>query len=313
MLSRIADSLFWLNRYMERADGMMRMASTYYILSLDKGVNVNLTWRPLMETFMQAEEAEIVLIENDTAAVLKKLFLDTDNHNSLKAIVTRARENARGTQDLITKEVWEQVNQMYHMVNQPALASKLAGYEALEVISTFSRQSVLYTGITDITMPRGVGWNFMNLGKYIERSLQTIELVDREYEGINYHLKDTKDILYWRNLLLSISGYELHLKTYHTTNFNRNVLHQVLVNENFTRSLLYSLSRIDKYLTEVIAENNSEENRLLARSFGRLYSRVRYIEFDSLNNEVLRDFLNTVQDELLEFNTRLGQNFFSYS
>ena len=313
MLSRIADSLFWLNRYMERADGMMRMASTYYILSLDKGVNVNLTWRPLMETFMQAEEEEIVLIENDTAAVLKKLFLDTENHNSLKAIVTRARENARGVQDLITKEVWEQVNQMYHMVNQPALASKLAGYEALEVISTFSRQSVLYTGITDITMPRGVGWNFMNLGKYVERSLQTIEIVDREYEGINYHLKDTKDILYWRNLLLSISGYELHLKTYHTTNFNRNVLHQVLVNENFTRSLLYSLSRIDKYLTEVIAENNSEENRLLARSFGRLYSRVRYIEFDSLNDEVLRDFLNTVQDELLEFNTRLGQNFFSYS
>jgi len=113
--------------------------------------------------------------------------------------------------------------------------------------------------------------------------------------------------------LLSLSGYELHLKTYHTTNFNRNVLHQVLVNEDFTRSLLYSLSRIDKYLTEVIAENNSEENRLLARSFGRLYSRVRYIEFDSLNNDVLRDFLNTVQEELLDFNTRLGQNFFSYS
>ena len=313
MLSRIADSLFWLNRYMERADGMMRMASTYYILSLDKGVNVNLTWRPLMETFMQAEEEEIVLIENDTAAVLKKLLLDTENHNSLKVIVTRARENARGIQDLITKEVWEQVNQMYHMVNQPALQTKLAGYEALEVINTFSRQSVLYTGITDITMPRGVGWNFMNLGKYVERCLQTIEMVDREYEGIGYHLKDTKDILYWRNLLLSLSGYELHLKTYHTTNFNRNVLHQVLVNEDFTRSLLYSLSRIDKYLAEVIAENNSEENRLLARSFGRLYSRVRYIEFDSLNNEVLKDFLNTVQDELQDFNTRLGQNFFSYS
>ena len=313
MLSRIADSLFWLNRYMERADGMMRMASTYYILSLDKGVNTNLTWRPLLETFMQAEEEEIVLIENDTAAVLKKLLLDTENHNSLKVIVTRARENARGIQDLITKEVWEQVNQMYHMVNQPALQTKLAGYEALEVINTFSRQSVLYTGITDITMPRGVGWNFMNLGKYVERCLQTIELVDREYEGIDYQIKDTKDILHWRNLLLSISGYELHLKTYHTTNFNHNVLHQVLVNEDFTRSLLYSLSRIDKYLTDVIAENNSEENRLLARSFGRLYSRVRYIEFDSLNNEVLKDFLNTVQDELQDFNTRLGQNFFSYS
>jgi uncharacterized alpha-E superfamily protein len=298
---------------MERADGMMRMASTYYILSLDKGVNNNLTWRPLLETFMQAEEEEIVLIENDTAAVLKKLLLDTENHNSLKVIVTRARENARGIQDLITKEVWEQVNQMYHMVNQPALQTKLAGYEALEVINTFSRQSVLYTGITDITMPRGVGWNFMNLGKYVERCLQTIELVDREYEGIDYQIKDTKDILHWRNLLLSISGYELHLKTYHTTNFNRNVLHQVLVNEDFTRSLLYSLSRIDKYLTDVIAENNSEENRLLARSFGRLYSRVRYIEFDSLNNEVLKEFLNTVQDELLDFNIRLGQNFFSYS
>jgi uncharacterized alpha-E superfamily protein len=298
---------------MERAEGLLRVTSTHYILSLDKDVNGPLTWKPVLETFTSCTDPEMDAIAHNTGDALKKLLTDNTNHNSLKVIITKARENARGIQDYITKEVWEEVNSFYHLIHQPSLDKRLSNYEAADILDLFTRHSVLYTGITDITMARGIGWGFMNLGKYIERCLETIVLTNKQYQRINYRMDEIKDIMLWRHLLMSLSGYELHLKTYHTTNFNRNVLHQVLVNENFTRSLLYSLSRIDKYLTEVIAENNSEENRLLARSFGMLYSRVLYIEFESLNDEVLRDFLNTVQDELLEFNTRLGQNFFSYS
>src|SRR5215216_1897186 len=138
MLSRIADSLFWLNRYMERADGLLRVMKTNYILSLDKGVNSNITWRPILEIFTYADEQLITKLENDTNATLKLLITDTDNMNSLKVILTRARENARGVQDHITKEVWEQINQMYHAVNQPNLISKLVGYEGMETIENFS-------------------------------------------------------------------------------------------------------------------------------------------------------------------------------
>jgi uncharacterized alpha-E superfamily protein len=119
MLSRLADSLFWLNRYMERADGLLRAMKTNYILSLDKGINSNLTWRPVLEIYTTLDDSDINEFENDTAATLRYLLTDTNNPNSLKAILTKARENARGVQDHITKEVWEQVNEMYHMVNYP--------------------------------------------------------------------------------------------------------------------------------------------------------------------------------------------------
>jgi uncharacterized alpha-E superfamily protein len=312
MLSRIADSLFWLNRYMERADGLLRVMKTNYVLSLDKGVNSNLTWRPMLEIFTYADEKQIAALENDTAAALKLLITDTDNMNSLKVILNRARENARGVQDHITKEVWEQINQMYHMVNHPNLISKLTGY-ALEAIENFLKNCLLFAGVTDTTMPRGLGWSFMNLGRCIERCTQTIEITDKQYRSIDYDLNKTVDILQWRYLLFSLSGYELHLKTYHSSNFNKDVLHQVLINPDFTRSVFYSLNRTERYLNDVAKENKSTENEALQRFFGRLYSSVKYVDLDSLNGINLQHFLSDIRHNLTEFSKRLAQNFFSYS
>ena len=313
MLSRIADSLFWLNRYMERADNLLLVTKTIYNLSLDKGVNNNLTWRPAIETFTHTEEDRLVHLENNTDATLNLLMADVTNLNSLKVLLTRARENARGVQDHITKEVWEQVNQMYHLINHPNLSNKLTSYAALETIESFSRNVLLYTGILDITMPRGIGWSFMNLGKHIERCLLTLDMTEKQYAEVQYDLTRSTDIMQWRYLLLSLSGYELHLKTYRTNNYNRNVLHQVLINENFPHSVIYSLNRIDRYLQLVVNENRTPENQSLLRMFGRLNSRVKYVDFDSLNKLTLQQFLTEVRYELFEFSKQVAQNFFSYS
>ena len=313
MLSRIADSLFWLNRYMERADGLLRIASTNYILSLDKGGTSSLTWRPVLEIFSYADQQQIAALENDTTATLQLLLTDTTNQNSLRVILNRARENARGVQDHITKEVWEHVNYMYHLINRQEISEKLTGYEAMEVIDELSRNCLLFTGVTDITMPRGAGWNFMNLGRFIERCTHAIELTDAQYSKIGYDLGNEADILQWRSLLLSLSGYELHLKTYHAAQFNKNVLHQVLVNPNFPHSVVYALSRIQKYLDDVLYDNRIEGNDALQRYFGSLYSRVKYVDFDSLNGVTLQAFLTSVRHDLLEFSRRLAQHFFSYS
>ncbi|HRH51460.1 MAG TPA: alpha-E domain-containing protein [Panacibacter sp.] len=313
MLSRIADSLFWLNRYMERADGLLRVMKTNYILSLDKGTNSNLTWKPVLEIFAHANEEQSTLLENDTQSALKLLLTDMKNVNSLKVILTKARENARGVQDHITKEVWEQVNQMYHLVNQPNLTEKLTGYEAMETMEDFVKECILFSGVTDTTMPRGIGWSFMNLGRYIERCTQTIEMADQQYSSIDYNLDNAVDIIEWRYLLFSLSGYELHLKTYRGSNYNSNVLHQVLINQNFTRSVFYSLHRIERYLDDIVKENKSAENEALQRYFGRLYSDVKYVDFDTLNGITLQHWLEEVRNHLLGFSNRLAQNFFSYT
>ena len=122
------------------------------------------------------DEETIKLNGENTAAALEFMIADPANINAVKVLIVRARENARGVQDNITKEVWEQVNQLYHLINQPDLAKKLKGSKAIEILDLLTQNSVLFYGVTDSTMPRGQGWNFMNLGKYIERALLTIEI-----------------------------------------------------------------------------------------------------------------------------------------
>ncbi|MBN8720769.1 Uncharacterized conserved protein, Alpha-E superfamily [Hydrobacter penzbergensis] len=312
MLSRIADSLFWLNRYMERAQGVLRVSYVRYILSLDKNIHHNLTWRPVLEIFAHLDEDEILHLENDAALALPKLITQTENANSVKNMVLHARENARGVQDYITKEVWEDVNGLYHMVNQPDLPERLAELNALQTLEMLSGKCVAYAGITDITMPRGQGWNFMNLGKYIERSLETIALTEKEYEHIGYNLAQERDVMQWRSLLLSLSGYELHLKNYRKGNINLNVLHQVIFNVDFPRSILYSFKRIRRYLNDIVKDNPSDETMLLVNSFCRLHSRIRYMDPEDIEKVDLKTFLMELRIELLKFSTQFGQLFFSY-
>jgi uncharacterized alpha-E superfamily protein len=273
---------------MERADGLLRVAAVRYTLSLDK------------------------LFTLPTDEVGEGLF-DQDNPNSLRVILTRARENARGVQDHITKEVWEAVNAIYHLVEGHSLEDQFSSFGALHVMEQFTRHCVLYAGITDITMPRGVGWNFMNLGKYMERSLQTLALSDKEFQVIDYNMEETRDIMQWRYLLLCLSGYELHLKTYRSSSYNFNALHQVLFNEDFPHSLIYSLTRLQRHLNAIVKENRSPESEALLRHFGRIYSKAKYMDPESINGRTLQQLFGETRTELLLFGRRLGQHFFSYS
>lgn len=312
MLSRIADSLFWLSRYMERADGLLRATSTHYILSLDNVVLGNMTWKPILEIFATAEDEQIKQLENDTRGTLQTLITDVTNQSSLKVIVTRARENARGAQDHITKEVWEEVNAFYHLINQSSFNDGFGQQDVIQTLQLFSQHSVLFTGIADVTMPRGLGWSFMNLGKLIERCFEVITLTDQHYQLIGYSLKQENAMIHWKELLFALSGYELHLKTYRGSNYNRNVLYQILFNEDFPHSVAYTLARIEKYINDIVAENQSSANSELLRRFGRLHTRIKYMDPAIITSSNLQEFLEELKTELLQFSNQLSQNFFSY-
>lgn len=295
---------------MERVDGLLRLTRIHYILWLDKELTGHETWRPVLETFTFTDAKKLSALENDVQASLKYLLLDGSNANSLLQLLNRARENARGAQDHLTKEVWEEINGMYHLINDASLPNMLSAYEAMKAIESFTKHSVSYTGVTQITMPRGTGWNFMHFGKFVERCLQTITITEKQLEAVS--LDGENDILIWRHLLLSLSGYELHLKTYRTANYNYNVMHQVVLNENFTRSILYCLKHIHIYLQRLTTRNDEESAHLL-RCFGRLHSKVEYMDLKMLDNAVLERFLVEVKQGLLEFERTASNYFFSYS
>ncbi|MBC7946896.1 MAG: alpha-E domain-containing protein [Chitinophagaceae bacterium] len=313
MLSRIADSLFWLNRYMERSDCMMRVIRTNYILSFDIGNTNNFSWMDVASTFSHTPEGINPEEVKDTASALKFMITDTKNLNSIKVMITKARENARGVQDNITKEVWEQVNQLYHIVNAPDLDTRLKGARSIELIDLLDQNNTLFYGVTDSTMPRGQGWAFMNLGKYIERCLLTIETAYAHFKKIEHQLDSVQDILFWRNLLLSLSGYELYLKTYTRDQHTMNVVDHVILNKHFPRSLNYSLTRINRYLHDVMEESKMEGSENLQKSFGRICSKVEFADINMIKEMGLPQFLHSLRSELVQFSNQLTRIYFSYA
>lgn len=311
MLSRIADSLFWLNRYIERSDCLVRLVYVHYILALDRSANTS-SWQPVLEVCTTATPDEIKAIEYDAPAVLRKILLDDKNDNSIRCILNKARENARGAQDHITKEVWEAVNGMYHFANQANLAAKLKTDGAIKVIDAFAKSSVMFAGITDNTMSRGLGWNFLQLGKFIERCFQTIAITNKQLAGNNFENGIASDILEWRYLLFSLSGYELYLKTHSSPDHTVGVLHQVFLDENFTRSIVYSLIRISHYLENIMIIHE-DQNKELKRSFGKLFSKVRYLDIQTTPVSSLQQLLKEINHDLFAFSKEVGQFYFSYS
>ncbi len=312
MLSRIADSLFWLNRYMERNDCLIRVIRTNYILSFDTDQSTDFSWKDVITLFSHNDAPQTHYGDN-VATALKYLIADTKNLNSGKVLVTKARENARGVQDYITKEVWEQVNQIYHIVNSPGIEDRISGSNAMDIIDLLDQNSILYYGVIDSTMPRGQGWQFLNLGKHIERCTLTIDNIFAHSQKMNHQLDIPRDILFWKNLLLSLSGYELYLKTYTRGQYNINVLEHVIFNKNFPRSLIYSLLRVKRYLKEVAEHTRIEESIKLEKQLGKICSKVEFADISTVKQEGLPHFLYSLRNDLADFSKQLTQIYFSYA
>jgi len=296
---------------MERVEEMLRVARTYYIYSLDTN-HTDSSWKPVLQIYTDLDEDKKTQFEMDNYAALKYLLLDSDNENSTKNIIQRARENARGIQDHLTREVWEEVNAMYHSINRSFVTLKLASSDALEIIDLFLKHSMMYAGIMDVTMQRGIGWNIMKLGKFVERSIETLILTDKQFELFDYDLCTERGITNWRFLLLSLAGYEAYLKTYRSNKHNQQVLHQVIFNADFPHSVLYCLNQIDRSLAVLAQENSNPEVADLLRMFGRMHSKVRFTDPLTLQQENIKQFFQELKHDLQNFNSKLRLIFFSY-
>ena len=313
MLSRVAEGMFWLDRYMERTDGMLLTLNTFYILSFDKEMKDSLGYKPLLDYYTDLSPEKIHAVQYDTNFVLKYIICDSQNLNSVKNLVIKARENARGSQDKITKELWEHINSLYHFMNDPNLPKELESSNSLKIVTKLNKDFLLYNGILQVTMPRGLGWCFSGIGKRIERCLQTISLTQAYFSRINYNQDGNEDLLYWRRLLLSLSGYEMYMKSYSNIPHNRKVVQQVIFNRDFAHSVIYNLDLISTSLNYLIKDNNLSEARTLNNQFGRLKSYVEYTDYHNLSNQQLEEVLRNTKTQLNQFSLDFSKLFFSYT
>jgi uncharacterized alpha-E superfamily protein len=296
---------------MERTDGILRMLKMNYAFSQDD--SSDFTWKPVLKTFSFLEDEEIAQLGNNSREVLHYMVIEKENPNSVVNMVTKARENARSVQDHITKEVWQCFNEYYHIVRDEKLEKMVKYDDPISVLDILIRQGMLYYGTAEITMARGEGLCFMNIGKYLERAIQSADIVEVKFSDLGYNLDKTIDTTDWKYFLLSISGYELYLKNYRSGFEARNIIDQVIFNPNFPRSVEYSVSRAQRYFDRLKNERNLENFNKISLIIGRLRSSVQYSNMEMIIEEGIDNYLKRIHQDLYAIGNLLNKHYFAYS
>jgi uncharacterized alpha-E superfamily protein len=311
MLSRVAASFYWLSRYIERSDGMLRMLKINYNSSQD--AVQEFTWESVIRIFAGSDEEETEQLAHDSRAVIKYMVTGKNNPNSIMNIITLSRENARSVQEHIPKDLWQCLNEYYHTVKDPKLEKALQRDDPISVLDVLIKQVMLYYGTVEITMERGEGRSFMNIGKYLERAIQSVDILDTKFGSIDDNPDLLTDTTYWKHLLLSLGGYELYLKTYREGFEASNILEQVVLNNDFPRSVIYSVNNIQRYFERLKNESDLDDFREMSFRIGRLQSRIKYSSVKTIEQEGLHVFLTQIRSELFGIGNALNEHYFANS
>jgi uncharacterized alpha-E superfamily protein len=310
MLSRVAASLYWLSRYVERSDGILRMLKINYASSQD--TVQEFTWEPVIRIFSGHDE-ETEKLGNDSRAVIRYMVTGKNNPNSILNIITLARENARSVQEHITKDLWQCLNEYYHTVKDTRLDNSLKREDPISVLDILIKQVMLYYGTVEITMERGEGRSYMNIGKYLERGIQSVDILDTKFGSIDDNPDLLTDTTYWKHLLLSLGGYEIYLKTYREGFEAGNVLEQVVLNNDFPRSVIYAVNHIQRYFERLKNDSNIDDYRELSFYIGRLQSHIKYSSVKTIKDEGLHLFLTQIRSQLFGIGDALNNRYFANS
>jgi uncharacterized alpha-E superfamily protein len=296
---------------MERTDSMLRMLKVNYASSQDD--MPDFSWGSVLEIFTYLDKDEIESLDKRSRDVLCYIVTDRENPNSVYNLTVKARENARSVQDNITIELWQCLNDYYHLIRDPWIENSLRNGDPISILDTLIKQGMLYYGIADYTMFKGAGLSFMSLGKYLERSLQSTDILDVKFRDISYDPDKQTDTTYWKYLLLSISGYALYLKSYRSGFEAKNVIDQILFNVNFPRSLSYSLSLLQRNFDRLQSSSNEESFLKIQLEIGKLYSKVKYSDVNETLEIGLHDYLQEIHKDIQKIAKSLNQLYFAYS
>lgn len=311
MLARTADSLYWMNRYMERIDIILRSVKNAYYTSYDINTDRAISWSTLLHIFSSRPEGQLKELSATPTDTFRELLIH-DDINSVKELILKARENARGAQDHITKEVWEEINKLYHSIQKVDIEQIIKNGEEVNLLLSMINESLIYCGVYDNTMPRTMGWNFMNLGRFAERCTQTLNFLEEAFKNLDLDNPEITHILYWKNLLLDLNGYELFLKTYGAGNHGNNVIDMLFFNQEFNRSVAYTVSKLTKSIHNILKENDNINNRDIEKKIGKLYAKVIYADTDEVKSSNISEFINEIKKDMYELTQLIGYSYFSY-
>lgn len=313
MLSRVADSIYWMSRLVERADNVARFVEVNLYLEIDLPDHGAKSWSPLI-----AATGDDKIFEERYGAptrqnVIKFLTFDREYANSILACLRSARENARSVREAIPSELWEQLNGFYHLVRDQS-ADRMASDELADFYKRIRMESHLFHGIADDIMSRGEGWHFFNMGRLVERADKTSRLIDVKYFTLLPRISDVgspTDNLQWSAVLRSVSGFEMYRKQHHLIAPSK-VVAFLLLDREFPRSALHCLRNASLSL-HAISGNPIEQPRLVPETlFRNLIGEFEYASVEAVLLYGLHEFVDGFQRRLNEIGGGIYETFLQY-
>lgn len=323
MLSRVADSLYWMARYLERAEHTTRLLDVNLNLMLDEnGVGAEERWKRVLLSLAKPPR---IAWEGSPYALAGTLIFDTDKKSSVVSCITSARENARHVREQISSEQWQRLNQLYLDVIRPehrALLQAGSTENMSEAPSNFLLQVMdavhQFQGITDSTMSHGEGWHFIQVGRFLERATATTRLLEAYHDdlwSIPEQMAEGNQFLSWMGLLRSATAFEAYCKVYTADLTPDQILEFLLLDAEFPHSLRFSIESIETALLAIVDKSgprNRARGEQLHRLAGRLSAQLGYISIDELLAGDVTEFLHSIQRQCNELHESIYELFVDY-
>ena len=313
MLSRVADSIYWMSRYIERAENVARFVDVNLNLMLDlPGTASSPQWQPLVEITGDTEAFAAHYGEATQRNIIQFLTFDTENVNSILSCLRSARENARSVREIISSEMWEQLNQAYLMVNA---AAGTRGYlsDPQELFESVKMASHLFAGVTDATMTHGEGWHFCRLGRKLERADKTSRILDVKYFLLLPDVQDvgtTVDDVQWAAVLRSASAFEMYHKRHGRIAPSR-IVQFLLLDREFPRAIHFCLISARESVHAISGTPAGMFRSPVEQLFGLLCSEMAYAQVDDIIGGGLHEYLDTLQTKLNQVGQHVQETFFA--
>jgi uncharacterized alpha-E superfamily protein len=311
MLSRVADNLYWLNRYIERAENIIRLIEVNLQLLLDfsnlDDDKVKDHWQPILRALCDEEAFNKLYEKADSKSVTDYVAFRRENPNSILSCLFAARENARMIRDQITAEMWEAINELYLFLRDTN-AKKVWRAGAHDFFREVKKYIHAYQGITHATYTRTEGYDFIQIGRYIERADKTTRIIDLKYHILLPRASDVGgalDSAQWMAILRSCSGLQAFHRLYLESPTPWKVVEFLVLSETFPRSLRFCLRELNFYLHRISATPLDQFTNNAERVCGRMLSHLSYCTTDDIFKEGLHDYLDRTQLSLNEIGEAL--------
>lgn len=311
MLSRVAESIYWMSRYIERAENVARFIDVNVQMNLDMPLDAGAQWAPMVITSGDDALFASRYSETTQSNVINFLTFDRENRNSILSCFQAARENARSVREVISQEMWYAINRYYLMIRQATLERALDDPHAF--FNEIRSAGQNFTGVTDSTMTHGEAWQFSALGRVLERADKTSRILDVKYYILLPHLEYVGtpfDDIQWAALLRSASAFEMYRQRHGMLSPQR-VVDFLILEREFPRAVLYCLRRANQALHAISGSPAGGFANTPERLLGRLESELAFTRAREIIASGLHEFVDNLQSRLNHIGAAIAETFFN--